>query len=141
MERGRLRRLFSLLLAGVALLSTGELAEARDWGGHKPCREHPGLSGACFTVRGGMSYWNGNPSVRIRKLGTKRVLGVSEGRFFVPGYVNLPESIESQLDWDSELVGDFLVCPFTEDEPDVMRLVCVESATSLRKEPRERPGP
>jgi hypothetical protein len=134
-------RVLLLLATVLALLGSHRVAEARDWGGHKPCREHPDLSGACFAVRGGMSYWNGNPSVRIRKLGTKRMLGVSEGRFFVPGYVNLPESIESQLDWDSELVGDFLVCPFTEDEPDVMRLVCVESATSLRKEPRERPGP
>jgi hypothetical protein len=68
------------------------------------------------------------------------VLGVSDGRFFVPGYVNLPESIESQLDWDTHLVGDFVVCPFTDEKPGAMRLVCVESAGHLERRPRTSAG-
>jgi hypothetical protein len=123
-------------LVALGALAASAFAGARDWGGNKPCREHPKLSGPCFSVHGSMAYWNGSPSVRISKLGTKRILGVSEGRFLVPGYVNLPESIESQLDWDATLVGDFLVCPFTDDRPGAMRLVCVESASSLHRERR-----
>jgi hypothetical protein len=40
----------------------------------KSCKEHPMLSGPCFKVRGRMSFYNGNPTVRIWPLGTKRML-------------------------------------------------------------------
>lgn len=105
----------------------------------RPCREHPKLVGKCFTIRGRMNYWNGTPSVRIWPVGTKRMLGVSEGRFKIDGYVNLPAAIEAKLSWESDLFGDFVVCPFTPDEPGVMRLVCVDSATNLTVQARKRP--
>jgi hypothetical protein len=135
-------RRVALLAFAAALGAVGAspFAGARDWEGHRPCREHPKLSGPCFSVHGSMAYWNGNPSVRISKLGTKRVLGVSEGRFFVPGYVNLPEPIESRLGWDTSLVGDFLVCPFTDERPGAMRLVCVESGDHLQTQRRTGTG-
>jgi len=97
----------------------------------RPCREHPQLIGQCFTIRGRMNYWNGAPSVRIWQVGTKRILGVSEGRFKMDGYLNLPAAIEAKLSWESDLFGDFVVCPFTPDEPGVMRFVCVDSAKHL----------
>src|SRR5689334_15474021 len=84
----------------------------------KPCREHPQLIAACFTVRGRMYYANGNPSVRIWRVGTKRIMGVSEGRFGLPGYENLPQDIEDHLVLDEvDLLADFTVCPFTPLKP------------------------
>jgi hypothetical protein len=78
-----------------------------------------------------MNYWNGSPSVSIWIVGTKRILGISEGRFYEPGVCNLPKSIADKLDWEKDLFADYVVCPFTPDEPEVMRLVCVESASKM----------
>jgi hypothetical protein len=110
-----------LLVVGVAL-------------GHqpnKPCREHPNLVAPCFTVHARMRYYNGAPSVRLWPIGTDRLLGVSEGRFDIVGYQNLPYSLRETLDRRREIYADFVVCPFTPSEPGVMRLVCVDSATKI----------
>ncbi len=56
----------------------------------RPCKEHPALVGPCFTVHGRLATWNGNPTFRISRLGTNRILGVSDQRFFREGYENLP---------------------------------------------------
>ena len=83
-----------------------------------------------------MSFYNGNPSVRIWRVGTTRILGVSEQRFYAEGYCNLPASVRDRLSWDSDLFADFVVCPFTREEPGVMQLVCVESARHIIVRPR-----
>jgi hypothetical protein len=97
----------------------------------KSCREHPMLSGPCFRIKGRMSLYNGTPTFRIWPIGTKRILGVSEGRFRLDGYENLPKDLKNQMSWDNEMFGDLLVCPFTNDRPGVMRLICVESAENV----------
>src|SRR4026208_1019226 len=79
----------------------------------KPCREHPQLAGKCFNVRGRLSVYNGSPAMRLWRVGTRRVLGISEQRFSLPDYRNLPEELASQLNSENEIYGDFLVCPFT----------------------------
>ena len=128
----------------VAVLSAGLTVAASDPAQAEPrsvehlCHEHPQLVGKCFTIRGRMSYYNGTPSVRIWRIGTTRILGVSEGRFKIPGFVNLPRKIESKLSLHTDLFGDFVVCPFTPDEPGVMRLVCVDSAKDLKVRPKKR---
>jgi hypothetical protein len=105
----------------------------------RPCHQHPSLIGSCVTVHGRMNYWNGTPSVRIWKVGTTRMLGVSEARFKIDGYENLPGSLQSRLSWHTDLFADFVVCPFTPEKPGVMQLVCVDSATRLVV--RARPAP
>lgn len=97
----------------------------------KTCKEHPMLSGQCYKVRGRMSFANGTPSVRIWPVGTKRILGISEGRFYLEEYANVPDELVRQLKWDSALFADFTVCPFTDERPGEMRLVCVESAGNV----------
>jgi hypothetical protein len=120
--------LVAMALFGVAIgVATGEQDKA--------CREHPNLVGACFTVHARMRYYNGAPSVRLWPVGTDRLLGVSEGRFDLPGYQNLPVSLREELDHRREIYADFVVCPFTPSEPGAMRLVCVESATKIVTKP------
>jgi hypothetical protein len=94
----------------------------------KSCREHPQLVGKCFNVHGRLSTYNGNPAVRLWNLRTRRMLGVSDQRFSLPGYRNLPEGLAKQLDGETKIYGDFLVCPFTRSRPREMQLICVESA-------------
>ena len=97
----------------------------------KSCREHPQLIGKCFNVHGRLSTYNGNPAVRLWNLRTKRMLGVSDQRFSLPGYRNLPEDMAKQLDGETNIYGDFLVCPFTRPRPREMQLICVESAKNV----------
>lgn len=96
----------------------------------RPCHEHAKLNGPCYTVRGRMSYWNGNPTVRIWVVGTKRIIGVSESHEN-PAYCSLPDEILEKLSWETDLFADFVVCPYTRDEPGIMRLVCVDSAKNM----------
>ena len=97
----------------------------------KSCRQHPQLVGKCFTVHGRLSVYNGAPAMRIWKLGTKRMLGISEQRFAVQGFRNLPETIQNQINQDVEIFGDFVVCPFTRPKAGEMQMVCVEEGKSL----------
>ena len=97
----------------------------------KSCRQHPQLIGKCFNVRGRLSIYNGNPAVRLWRIGTKRVLGISDQRFSSPGYRNIPEDLAKQLDGENEIFGDFLICPFTPAKPREMQLVCIESAKNV----------
>jgi hypothetical protein len=84
------------------------------------CKTDPDIVGACFTVHGRLSLWNGSPSLRVWRVGTNRILGVDDDH-------PLPQSIAKQMDWGVEAWGDFEVCPFTKERPGVMQLVCVES--------------
>src|SRR6266478_9992385 len=97
----------------------------------KSCRQHPQLIGKCFVVRGRLSVYNGAPAVRLWRIGTRRVFGISEQRFKVPGYRNLPEDLMKQLNEENEIFGDFLICPFTPVKPREMQLVCIESAKDV----------
>jgi hypothetical protein len=94
----------------------------------KSCREHPQLVGKCFSVHGRLSTYNGNPALRLWNLRTRRMLGVSGQRFSLPGYRNIPEDLARHLDGETNIYGDFLVCPFTRPRPREMQLICVESA-------------
>jgi hypothetical protein len=98
----------------------------------KSCKEHPQLSGPCFKLRGRLSIYNGTPSLRIWPVGTTRLLGISEGRFAHPDIDNIPPHVRARLgSLDDELFAEFTVCPFANDKPGVMRLICVESATNI----------
>ena len=57
----------------------------------KSCREHPQLVSSCFKVRGRLAVYNGAPALRIWKIGTTRMLGVSEQRFAIAGVKNAPK--------------------------------------------------
>lgn len=109
---------------------------------NKTCRQHPQLSGQCFNLRGRLSFYNGTPSLRIWPVGSHRLLGISEGRFALPGYANVPPGLVDKLGgFDNEMFADFLVCPFTDNKPGVMRFVCIESATSIVIRQRSGQGP
>jgi len=122
--------LFLILYGSISAMSPPPSAE-------KSCREHPQLIGKCFNVRGRLSTYNGNPAVRLWNIGTRRVLGVSDQRFSLAGYRNIPEDLAKQLDGKSNVFGDFLVCPFTRPRPGEMQLMCIESAKNVLVKKRE----
>src|SRR5439155_26631041 len=44
----------------------------------RPCKTDPRVVGDCFRVHGRLAYYNGNPSFRIWRIGTDRILGVQD---------------------------------------------------------------
>jgi hypothetical protein len=101
--------------------------------GEGACKRDPGVVGECFMVRGRASISSGNPSLRIWRIGTNRMLGVREG-------APIPEELQSKFDsvWN-EVYGDFVVCPFTQPKPGRMQIVCVDSAKKLIVKRRSEP--
>ena len=126
---------FTLLL--VVIASSNVWAQSPRAAREKSCRTHPALVGRCFTVRGRLSVYNGSPALRIWRIGTRRMLGISEQRFSVEGYRNVPAYIESQINQDVVIFGDYLVCPFTRPQPGEMQLVCLETGKNLVVRKRE----
>jgi hypothetical protein len=97
------------------------------------------LIGPCFNVRGWLAYYNRAPSLRLWPVGTNRLLGISEGCVSVPGYDNVPPKVVGRLaSFENEMFADFTVCPFTKDEPGVMRLICIEAARNILVREREQ---
>jgi hypothetical protein len=123
--------MFTRIATSLLLILGGNVSPQSPSASEKPCRQHPQLIGKCFNVRGRLSLYNGNPSVRLWRRGTNRILGVSEQRFSRPDYRNIPEDLARQLDEENEIVGDFLVCPFTRSRPGEMQLMCIESARNV----------
>jgi hypothetical protein len=95
------------------------------------CKDDPELIGPCFTFHGRLFIANGNPSARILRLGTKRILGVSERR-----QAFMPHALEDRLTWDDNVYGDFTVCPFSPSEAGKMQFVCIEAGSHLILERR-----
>lgn len=95
------------------------------------CKNDPDVVAACFSVRGRLSFYNGGPSTRIWRVGTHRMLGV-------PSEI-IRENVSDALGpkpFDTEVYGDFKVCPFTKEKSGAMQMVCIESASGLTAEPR-----
>jgi hypothetical protein len=86
------------------------------------CTSDPDLVDACFTVHGRLNFANGNPTARIWRIGTKRILGTDD---------ILPGSLGLKMDFGVEAYGDFYVCPFTPERRGEMRSVCIESAQNV----------
>lgn len=79
----------------------------------------------CFVAHGRLSFYNGTPSARIWKIGTKRLLGVHNS--VLPGQLGVRMS-----SFGMQALGDFRVCPLTREKPGVMQIVCIASAENLK---------
>lgn len=107
----------------VVLLTTAALGQA------PRCKGNPRVVGECFTIHGRARFGNGTPSLRIWPIGTKRLLGVTDGP--VADDADAPICPKEMLRWPAEEYGDFEVCPFTQEKLGHMQMVCVESVSHL----------
>jgi hypothetical protein len=114
-----------LLLALLACSGQGIAKEPIDMA--MGCRSNPQLVGTCFVVRGRLSAFNGNPTFRIRRAGSSRILGV------VPSEDprSLPAELRGVASFEHDVFGTFTVCPFTPAKAGVMQFVCVESVRNV----------
>ncbi len=92
------------------------------------CKSNPRLVGSCFSVRGRLSTYNGNPSLRIWPSGTHQLLGVIEDE----EPLSIPANIRNLVGFERDVWGTFLVCPFSKGETGHMQFVCVDEASNIQ---------
>jgi hypothetical protein len=115
----------------VPALAGGVASELASVPGDSVCASRSDLAGACFELRGRLSFWNGAPSARIWPVGTRRLLGVHADV--------LPPALAAQSrGFDSELWAHYTVCPFTPSRPGHMQFICIEAWRDLTVRQRPR---
>ena len=124
---------FTLIVIALMLLIVTASGSARFFPQTSSCRARPDVVGKCFSVHGRLSVYNGTPSIRLWPIGTKRLLGIIDPNDAsnAPGPTVLPVEIKNKLDWDKDVLGDFLVCPLTHQQPGRMQTVCIDSGKNL----------
>ena len=124
---------FTLIVIALLLLIVTASGSARFFPQASSCRARSDVVGKCFSVHGRLSVYNGTPSIRLWPMGTKRLLGIIDPNdtSSAPGPTVLPVEIKNKLDWDKDVLGDFLVCPLTRQQPGRMQTVCIESGKNL----------
>lgn len=95
----------------------------------------------CYWTRGRLSFYNGNPSYRLWKVGTHRILGIYSGPGFEKRYAldsrnpELPSNVERAFRTPySQIFGEFEVCPLEPEVAGTMQAACIESAKNLFSE-------
>jgi len=135
MSRTRLEtiKVLTKMFVGLLLVGSGALAQSPTKREVHRCHARADLVGKCFTVHGRLQINNGTPSIRLWRIGTKRMLGVLDPQDIsgVPGPSTIPASIAKQLDFDKYAFGDFLVCPLSKSMPGRMQTICIESGSHL----------
>jgi hypothetical protein len=118
-----------------------------------PCKV-PENASMCYWTRGRLSFYPiGQPSYRMWKVGTKRILGIYSGPAGYPlpidsnsSYPEFPASLERVYELETArnttlgiddpwLIGhvfaDFEVCPLEPEKPGYMQPSCIESAKNM----------
>jgi hypothetical protein len=112
-----------------------------------PCKT-PEIARLCYWTHGRLVVTNGNPSYRLWKIGTHRILGIYSGPATFNGPLTskypldnegpqLPANVEASLwksvkgSWPNEIFADFEVCPLENEKPEGMQSACIESAKNI----------
>ena len=123
----------------IAALTFGLAAHGTSPSIHdSPCATRSDLIGPCFDLRGRVSIGNGNPNVRIWRVGTTRILGVvgAECDEHPCGPSAMPDSLWTQMDEDHDVFADLTVCPVTKERAGWMQMVCIDSARNTARRRR-----
>jgi hypothetical protein len=96
--------------------------------------------GACFSIHGRLSAYNGTPTYRIWPVGSHRMLGVYDDHGNAEPV--LPVSVLAAIHGDAfgkAFYGDYQVCPMTKSIAGRMQMVCVKSGAHLTVQPTSQP--
>ena len=114
-----------------------------------PCKTAENAT-TCYWARGRIMFYNGTPSYRLWKVGTKRLLGIYSGPSAWHGdplasdneNPEMPANVEKGVSMGPGIVlwGDFEICPLVRERPGRMQAACVESATHLFVQNFNRPS-
>lgn len=96
----------------------------------------------CYWAHGRLANYNGTPTLRLWKIGTKRILAIHSG----PGYKRgdnkenenpeVPANVDRAFKTDlTQVYGDFEICPLEPEHAGVMQDACIESAKNIVTDP------
>jgi|SRR5579862_4483320 len=128
------RTLFLLvLLTATAIVLSG--ASQRVARRKIPC-ETPENVPMWYWAHGRLYGANGNPAVRLWKIGTTRVLGIYSGPSATDVLDNehpeLPANINAKFKpMENEIFADFEICPLEPEKIGVMQAACIVSAKNI----------
>ena len=102
----------------------------------------PAIAKSCYWTRGRLWMANGNPSFRLWKIGTHRILGIYSGPSAdqwsldneAPEFpANVSRDLRARVHsaWSNTLFADFEVCPLAPLRPGVMQPACIEAAKNI----------
>lgn len=99
----------------------------------------PDNAASCYWAHGRLSPYNGTPTMRLWKIGTKRILAIHSG----PGYKrgdnqenenpDLPANVDGALSKSKygSIFGDFEICPLEPEVAGEMQDACIESGKNF----------
>jgi len=103
---------------------------------HRGCTPISVAKAPCFVVRGDLRPSNGTPSLRLHRLGTRRILGVVGGDGEADSPTLLPPALQAAMAPATpgdlnQVTGDFRVCPLASERAGWMQPVCIVSASHV----------
>jgi hypothetical protein len=113
-------------LIGFALLFAIYFPEVAFAKSKASCKGNNEVVADCFEFHGRLACYNGNPSVRIWRIGSRRILGVEPDERPI-----IPDNIAKYVDFGNYIYADFLVCPFETERSGWMQRVCIETASNV----------
>ena len=98
----------------------------------------PKNAASCYWTHGKLANYNGTPTLRLWKIGTKRILAIHSGPGFKLGddEENSNPEVPANVDrvfksFETLVFGDFEICPLEPEHQGVMQRVCIESARNI----------
>ena len=128
------------VIAGLALCAVATQAIPQSNPTRKiPCKT-PENAASCYWTRGRLGVYNGNPSFRVWRIGTTRIIGIHSGPDAQRGdpedgeHPELPPNIVKLVDQlvdGHRIFADFEICPFAPQRRGEMQFGCIESARNV----------
>ena len=127
--------LFPLIATGCALSANDAPRQAKS---RKMACKTPEVAASCYWAHGRLTFGNGNPTCRLWKIGTRRILGIYSGLGALRRNAEnieppeLPANVDGAFKTDlTRVYADFEICPLAPEQPGVMQAACIESAKNI----------
>lgn len=131
--------ILSLALCAVAAQALAQQTPAQR---KIPCKT-PDNAPTCYWTRGRLGVYNGNPSFRVWRIGTTKIVGIHSGpdaQRHDPEdgeHPEFPANLERLVDQvvdGHRVFADFEICPFAPERRGEMQFGCIESAKHIALE-------
>ena len=131
------------IVMALILSVPATLAIPQDTAQRKIACKTPEIAPMCYWTRGRLGVYNGNPSFRIWKIGTSRIIGIHSGPDAQrldpldgehPEFPTNVRQVAGGLTEGHRIFADFEICPFAPDRPGEMQFGCIESARNIAVE-------
>jgi hypothetical protein len=132
--------IFALALCALAAQAIPPQKPAQQTPKRKiPCKT-PENATSCYWTHGRLGVYNGNPSFRVWRIGTTKIVGIHSGpdaqrRDPEDGeHPEFPPNVERLVDRlvdGHRIFADFEICPFAPERKGEMQFGCIESAKTI----------